>query len=855
MEWGYRVMGRREKREKRYQLPKNRIVLPLIIYTVIFIIADSFVALSLSLFASYTTTLKAKAEIENTRYYADIFTNTDEKDIDAFFKDMTASGYSVFVTDKDLNVLRSNCNVTAVLDKEAAEEFAGYNFQEEFVTTGKEFGLFNKNSVTYFRDDITFFADKDCPYLKVDNNSVTPEIGTILKTADLKEMLDNNDSFDFPYWTAYKIKDKNLIIAFKTTLQVSLTDIAYFALIAAVSIIVLTLIFIILVLTVLITHSNNRKMRKIVFRDEITVNRNWFWFAMKSKQLISKRRGNYQYAMISLAFMRYRNFVLCHSFDEGENVLRTVFRTISSQLKKKEIAAHSTIANFPILLLVSSEEEASERLSAIIKSLEAIGVDHNFKFQAGVYMIEPTIRRNADIDLLYNNASSARATLESTDDSGIAFFNNQLVDDEKWIDMVTERQKDAIEKEEFKVYYQPKYDPRTDELMGAEALIRWISDDMGFVAPGRFIPIFENSGFITEIDHYMLTHVARDQKKWLDEGKHCVPVSVNVSRAHFAEINLADQIRDLVDKEGTPHELIEIELTESAFFDDKKVMLATIKKLKEYGFLVSMDDFGSGYSSLNSLKDMPLDILKLDAGFFKSEDEDNGRSHIVVAEALQLAKKLNMTTVAEGVEDKDVVDFLAAEGCSMIQGYYYAKPMPKEEYELCIAEEPGQMPVQSQTETGIVIRRFTENDAETVSALIRNTISISNKKDYPEDLIEQLIAAETPEHVLERASWTHFYVAESEGTVIGCGAIGPYWGKEDESSLFTVFVLPEYQGKGIGRLIVNTLENDEFFTRAKRIEIPASITGVPFYLKMGYNYKDGKTDPDEEHLIRLEKIR
>ena len=129
------------------------------------------------------------------------------------------------------------------------------------------------------------------------------------------------------------------------------------------------------------------------------------------------------------------------------------------------------------------------------------------------------------------------------------------------------------------------------------------------------------------------------------------------------------------------------------------------------------------------------------------------------------------------------------------------------------------------------------------------------EKDYPEDIMDQLIATETPEHVLERASWTHFYVAESEGSIVGCGAIGPYWGKEDESSLFTIFVDPDHQGKGIGRLIIDTLENDEFFLRAKRIEIPASITGVPFYLKMGYCYKNGITEPDEEHIVRMEKSR
>lgn len=153
------------------------------------------------------------------------------------------------------------------------------------------------------------------------------------------------------------------------------------------------------------------------------------------------------------------------------------------------------------------------------------------------------------------------------------------------------------------------------------------------------------------------------------------------------------------------------------------------------------------------------------------------------------------------------------------------------------------------------VRRIEDSDAKAVSDLIRKTISISNKKDYPEDIMDQLIEIETPEHVLERASWTHFYVVLEGDDIIGCGAIGPYWGKEDESSLFTIFVDPDRQGKGVGRLIMNTLENDEYFLRARRIEIPASVTGVPFYLKMGYHYKDDITEPDEEHLIRMEKIR
>lgn len=155
----------------------------------------------------------------------------------------------------------------------------------------------------------------------------------------------------------------------------------------------------------------------------------------------------------------------------------------------------------------------------------------------------------------------------------------------------------------------------------------------------------------------------------------------------------------------------------------------------------------------------------------------------------------------------------------------------------------------------MIIRRFNSTDAPAVSALIIITLRVSNTKDYPPDMMEELVLHMQPADILQRASWTHFYVAEEEGRLVGCGAIGPYWGKEDESSLFTIFVLPEYQGQGIGRKIVETLEGDEYALRAKRIEIPASITGLPFYRKMGYDFKNGCAELDEERLYRLEKFR
>lgn len=153
------------------------------------------------------------------------------------------------------------------------------------------------------------------------------------------------------------------------------------------------------------------------------------------------------------------------------------------------------------------------------------------------------------------------------------------------------------------------------------------------------------------------------------------------------------------------------------------------------------------------------------------------------------------------------------------------------------------------------IRRFQDADADEASALIVTTLRTTNIKDYSSAYIENNVKILQPHDILERAKWTNFYVACDSNKIVGCGAIGPYWGKEDESSLFTIFVLPEYQGKGIGRNLIETLEQDEYFLRAKRIEIPASITGTPFYRKPGYDYKNGICTPDEEGLLRLEKYR
>ena len=434
---------------------------------------------------------------------------------------------------------------------------------------------------------------------------------------------------------------------------------------------------------------NYKRVVRLFYYDPVTKGHNWMWYVRYGdERLRSSFTKKYSFAVVNLVFRNYRTYCLCHSLSEGEELLARIDKALSKELKKPEMCAHATTSNFALLLRYDDRQKLTERLEGLVKKLHEIDSEHKFDFQIGadivpVYRNEGgriLRRKDVSIENVYNNACSARAELAETEETGIRIFDNALLEEQRWRDIVHEHQWNALKNREFVVYYQPKYDPRTNALKGAEALVRWDSPEYGFVTPGRIIPIFEKNGFITQIDHYMIQHVAHDQKAWLDGGYDCVPVSVNVSRAHFSENDLAQQIRDIVDREQCPHELIEIELTESAFFDDKKAMIETIKKLKEYGFAVSMDDFGAGYSSLNSLKDMPLDVLKLDAEFFRG-DNAGERGEIVVSEAIKLAKSLEMRTVAEGIEEKEQVDFLAQQGCDMIQGYYFAKPMPKNEYE------------------------------------------------------------------------------------------------------------------------------------------------------------------------------
>ena len=526
--------------------------------------------------------------------------------------------------------------------------------------------------------------------------------------------LQKDNTIRLPLWIGIRIKDGNqefigkAYFTFNTIKEVTLIGELLMLLLG-----VILIAFVVLIVFMIRSIINFNRVVRLFYADPITGGHNWMWYVMNGDELLQSRKYKKQsLAVVNITFVNYRNYCLCHSIAEGEEILVKLNRSLASQVRGWEMCAHTTMESFALLLYFDSEENITRRLQTMMDVLQNTDKDHNFIFEAGVDIIRPEVnngvivrRTECSIEKAYNNACTAITVQGETDPGGVFIFDDKLLEEQRWFDIVQEHQMKAIVNQEFEVYYQPKYDPKTLELGGAEALIRWNSPEYGFVSPGRFIPIFEKNGFITEIDHFMISHVAANQRMWLDMGYKVGCVSVNVSRAHFAEKDLALQIRDMVDAAGCPHNLLEIELTESAFFDDQNAMIETIKALKSFGFKVSMDDFGAGYSSLNSLKDMPLDVLKLDAGFFRG-DKAGDRGQIVVSETIKLAKNLKMKTVAEGVDEKEQVEFLASQGCDLIQGYYFAKPMPKAEYaaKLTRAEvqpvqqavqQPVQQPVQA----------------------------------------------------------------------------------------------------------------------------------------------------------------
>ncbi len=238
----------------------------------------------------------------------------------------------------------------------------------------------------------------------------------------------------------------------------------------------------------------------------------------------------------------------------------------------------------------------------------------------------------------------------------------------------------ALSGGQFRVYLQPKYDIVTEQIVGAEALARWIHPEKGLISPAVFIPAFERNGFIMELDIYIWEIVCRLLRKWIDAGYDPQPISVNVSRLDLYRTDLCDVLNNMVKKYNLDPALLQLELTESAYTENPQQIIEVTKQLQKMGFPILMDDFGSGYSSLNMLKDISVDVLKIDLHFLDSQDE-SGRGGNILNSVVRMAEWLKIPVIAEGVETKQQADFMRDIGCYCVQGYYYSKPIGVEEYE------------------------------------------------------------------------------------------------------------------------------------------------------------------------------
>lgn len=422
---------------------------------------------------------------------------------------------------------------------------------------------------------------------------------------------------------------------------------------------------------------SQHRISKLLYTDMVTGGYNWLYFTKKGDRLLRKNRSKCNYAVVNLRMDKYRSFCTCFGVKEGEELMERFYVALKKNFHKNELIAHHDEADFGLLLSCVNDEELIQRLNLIEKSLCDVMPNIKMYFKFGVCFADDN---DYEINGLYNNATTALELLPEDSDEKLAFYDIEMKKQQLWERKVEDDMDKALVTNQFKLYLQPKYSAKEEQLAGAEALVRWIHPTEGFIPPNKFIPIFESNGFILQLDDYMIEQVAMQQSKWLAEGRELFPISVNVSRAHFTREDLAEHICKIVDKYNVPHKFIELELTESAFFDDKYVLIDTVKQLKDYGFVVSMDDFGAGYSSLNSLKELSIDVLKIDADFFRGIDSVD-RGMFIVTKVIELAKKLDMKIVAEGIESREQVDFLATQDCDLIQGYYFAKPMSVDEFE------------------------------------------------------------------------------------------------------------------------------------------------------------------------------
>jgi len=300
----------------------------------------------------------------------------------------------------------------------------------------------------------------------------------------------------------------------------------------------------------------------------------------------------------------------------------------------------------------------------------------------GIFQIRD---KSLTLDFCLDCAGIARKSRKGQFAVHYAFYDERVKEQiyrDKRIEAVM---KSALENGEFRAYYQPQYDAESKRIVGAEALVRWARPDGEIVSPGEFIPLFEKNGFISELDRYMFRIVCEQQKEWGNRGYAVVPVSVNVSRKLLYDLNFVEKYNRILTETAVEVQNVEVEITESVFFDNQPRLLDAIRHLHQSGYRILLDDFGTGYSSMAMLKDMSFDTLKIDKSFVDNIGDERGNK--IVDGIIRLAESLELSTIAEGVETREQYEYLKAHGCDVIQGYYFGRPMTAESFEMLLSSQ------------------------------------------------------------------------------------------------------------------------------------------------------------------------
>lgn len=462
-------------------------------------------------------------------------------------------------------------------------------------------------------------------------------------------------------------------------------DVGYMAILRRYSFEFITLAVLVVLAFLLVIYRFQRhtktRLESYAFTDELTGGENWNKFQLSAHELLRRTAASRRYALAQLDVDKFKLVNDMYGFEFGDRVLREIHTALSEVKGKDELMCRMSADKFVILFQYAGEDDLLQKSETLTNAVKSVPERMNMQFQlqvgCGVYRM---VERVESVKFAVDRANLAVRAVRESPAGDIAFYVDRMRDAILQQKDIEDRMNEALALGEFEVYYQPKYEMSERRIVGAEALSRWRQQDGSLMAPGCFIPVFESNGFIVKLDIYVFEQVCIGLRGELDAGVFPVPVSVNLSRANLIQPEFYMRYLTIMEKYNIPRYLIELELTENAIADNQETLIGIMNKLRDKGFLLSMDDFGSGYSSLNLLKDMPLDVLKLDREFL-NDAVDSERGRDIVSSIVKMAHKLSLTVVCEGVETQRQAEFLQTIDCHVAQGFYYAKPMPLCRYE------------------------------------------------------------------------------------------------------------------------------------------------------------------------------